>query len=282
RLGPGGTPRTWPMLDPVQMPAQRQRRPMREGLGARQAAQPSGDPGAVFFRKIPRMLHAAARRHCQHDFTAYGVDAQRVAARLSMPAHADRMNLAVNLDRNRRRFAAATVEQGSEGYGQHQFVGPRCVITPENTGSTLTNNFQQGCQHGTRAVVRQREVGNTRRNLGAETRTVEDAVMADGRLHVVYLVLLRNVDAQRMRGLSLPDAGYIVVLALDRHQCNAPDRRWIHPTATMCHLAFRQCMADEHRLHGLQVEFRREIHHREIFIVEFAMLLRRIAVALDE
>jgi hypothetical protein len=32
-----------------------------------------------------------------------------------MPAHADWMNLAVNFNRNRRRLAAATVEQGSKG-----------------------------------------------------------------------------------------------------------------------------------------------------------------------
>ena len=97
RLGPDGAPRSGPMLDPVQVPAQRQHRPMHEGLGPRQAAQARGDPGAVLLRKIPRVLHAATRRHCQHDFSAHGMDTQRVAARLAMPAHTNRMKLAVNL-----------------------------------------------------------------------------------------------------------------------------------------------------------------------------------------
>jgi hypothetical protein len=63
------------------------------------------------------------------------------------------MKLAVNVDGNRRRLAAAAVEQSSKGYGQHQFAGPRCVITRENTGSTLTDNFQHGGTHRARTII---------------------------------------------------------------------------------------------------------------------------------
>ena len=47
----------------------------------------------------------------------------------------------------------------------------------------------------------------------------------------------------------------------------------------MGHLTLRQRMAHEHGLDGLQIEFRRKIHHREIFVVEFLVLVRRVAVA---
>src|SRR4249920_3110099 len=140
RFDPDGTPRTVPMVNPMRVSAQWQHCPMHKGCGTRQSAQARGNPRTVLFRKILRVPHAAARRNRQHDFTAYGVDTQRIAARLAMPAHANRMKLAVNVDGNRRRLAAAAVEQSSKGYGQHQFAGPRCVITRENTGSTLTDN----------------------------------------------------------------------------------------------------------------------------------------------
>ena len=45
--------------------------------------------------------------------------------------------------------------------------------------------------------------------------------MADAGLQVMRLVLGRNVDAQRVRGLGLADAGNVVVLAFDRQQRDA-------------------------------------------------------------
>jgi hypothetical protein len=39
---------------------------------------------------------------------------------------------------------------------------------------------------------------------------------------------------------------------------------------------------DEHGVDGLQVILGGQIHHREIFVIEIAMLFGRIAVALDE
>ena len=41
-------------------------------------------------------------------------------------------------------------------------------------------------------------------------------------------------------------------------------------------------MADEHRLDGLQIELGRQVHDGEILVVELAVLLGRIAVAVDE
>ena len=50
----------------------------------------------------------------------------------------------------------------------------------------------------------------------------------------------------------------------------------------MGHLALGQSVTHEHRLDSLQIELGREVHDREIFVVEIAMLLDRIAVARDE
>ena len=52
--------------------------------------------------------------------------------------------------------------------------------------------------------------------------------------------------------------------------------------AAMLHLALRQRVMDEDGVDGLEIEFGGQIHHRQIFVVEIAVLFGRIAVALDE
>ena len=96
------------------------------------------------------------------------------------------------------------------------------------------------------------------------------------------LVLVRNIDAKRVRGLGLADAGNIVVLAFDRHQRNALDGGRIDAAAAMHHLPFRQSVTDEHRIDRLQIELGGQIHDGEIFVIELAVLLRGIAVAFDQ
>ena len=56
----------------------------------------------------------------------------------------------------------------------------------------------------------------------------------------------------------------------------------IDAAAAMRHLALRQRVADEHGIDRLQIELGGKIHDREIFVVELAVLLRRVAVALDQ
>src|SRR4051812_38418974 len=67
-------------------------------------------------------------------------------------------------------------------------------------------------------IVREHEVGNARHDLGPKPRTVEHAIMTDGRLQPVRLALRRDVDAELVRRLGLAHARYIVVLALHREQ----------------------------------------------------------------
>ncbi len=50
----------------------------------------------------------------------------------------------------------------------------------------------------------------------------------------------------------------------------------------MGHVPFRQRVTDEHGVDGLQIELSAQIHDGEILVIELAMLLRGVAVALDQ
>src|SRR5262249_5436568 len=82
--------------------------------------------------------------------------------------------------------------------------------------------------------------------------------------------------------LGLTDSGNIVVLTFDRQQPDAMYLARFHTRAPMLHHSPRQRVTHENRLDGLQIKFGCEVHHREILIVELAMLLRGVAISLDE
>src|SRR3984957_12374939 len=50
----------------------------------------------------------------------------------------------------------------------------------------------------------------------------------------------------------------------------------------MAHDTLGQSVTNKHGVDGLQIVLRREVHYGEIFVVEFAVLLGRIAVALNQ
>ena len=55
-------------------------------------------------------------------------------------------------------------------------------------------------------------------------------------------------------------------------------------TGSPCHssCAERQCIFLKHQAHGLEVEFRRQVEHGEIFVVERLRDLRLLVLALGE
>ena len=102
------------MHDGMGTPAQRNSVPCANGAApgrrpSRAAIQP---PCFARTRALPK---AAARRHGQHGFARRRDDAQRIAARLPMPAQADKINGAVAHDFDRLRFGGATVKHGRDG-----------------------------------------------------------------------------------------------------------------------------------------------------------------------
>jgi len=50
----------------------------------------------------------------------------------------------------------------------------------------------------------------------------------------------------------------------------------------MEHLAFRKRMFDKNFINGLQIEFRRDVHDGEIFVVEFPMAPCGFAITTHE
>jgi hypothetical protein len=81
-----------------------------------------------------------------------------------------------------------------------------------------------------------------------------------------------------MRRLSLSKTGNIVLLPLDREECNAPDVVGSNQATAMEHRAFRKRMFDKNRINRLQIEFRRDVHDGEIFVVELPMAPRGFTV----
>src|SRR5262245_889955 len=234
-------------------------------------------------RKRVSLTQGAAWGHGKHSLAASRMNAQGIAARLAVTTYADRVNLAVEIDGDRRRSPDAAIQRAQ----RHGIIAPDhlalCVTTTRtNTGSIPGYNLKRSGTRSASAITRQHKVSDAWGNLGAETRTVEHPIMPNGRLHVVNLVFGRNIDAQRVRRLGLADARDIVVLPFHRHQSHALDSTWFDGTAAMGHFTLRQCLADEPRADRLQIATSLQIHHSQIFVVELTMFLRGIAVAFDQ
>src|SRR5215208_5664660 len=137
-------------------------------------------------------------------------------------------------------------------------------------------------RRGTVRFLIMKERVNTGCNLGCKTRAVEHTKMAHARLHVMHTHRSWDLAAEPVCGLGLAHPRDVVLFALNRHQGDVPDAGEIDRPPAIGHSPFRESMAHEHRINGLKVELSREIHHREIFVVERAMLLSRVAIALDE
>ena len=97
-LGPDRAALAAAMHDAMRHAAQRHLGAMRKRRRLRQPLQPRRDPAAMLLRELVRLLHAAARRHGEHDFARGGIDAQRVAARLPVPAQPDEIDRLVEND----------------------------------------------------------------------------------------------------------------------------------------------------------------------------------------
>src|SRR5262245_12022021 len=84
-----------------------------------------------------RVLDAAARRHREHDLAACRKNAQRITARLPVPAHTDRMNFPLASDCNGGRLAGPAIKQGTEWYRHHQVKPERASCVPQSRAHTI-------------------------------------------------------------------------------------------------------------------------------------------------
>src|ERR1700730_12186217 len=94
----------------------------------------------------------------------------------------------------------------------------RSAATLRGGPSGLNGGPSPGRATSEGGIIRQHEVRNARRDLGAESRAIKDAVVTNRGLHIVRLALARNVGAQRLRCLGLAHSRDIVVLAFDGHE----------------------------------------------------------------
>src|SRR5262249_36788327 len=116
-----------PMHDAMANAAQRQLRAMREGRGFRKPLETRRDPAAVLLGEVARLFQAAARRHGQDHLARRRLNAERIAARLSVPAHANEIDRLIEDDVDRLRFGRPTVEQGAE---RHCGRSPGARVAP--------------------------------------------------------------------------------------------------------------------------------------------------------
>src|SRR6202043_2127855 len=125
---------------------------------------------------------------------------------------------------------------------------------------------------GSRAVVGSRidvhEIPQQGIDLVVPAPAAEHAVMPDAGLHVMYFAVSADTGAQVLRGQRLADRADVVLLALDRHQAHALDRGGLNRPAAIGQLAHGQEMFLKNVADGFNIKLRRQIHYREIFVVE--------------
>src|SRR5215831_20434865 len=148
--------------------------------------------------------------------------------------------------------------------------------------SALGSSSEEPRDQAASVLVRPRETRDFRSYFSAEARSVEHAVMADARLHMVLPLVVRKILAQSLCSMGLADAGDIVSLSLHGHQRRLLDLGWVYQSVPVGHHAPRKPMLKEDGFDGLQVILGGQIHYREKLIVKFAVFIGGIAVSSDE
>jgi hypothetical protein len=97
------------MLNPVLDTPQRHYLTVRERHSVRQPTQPSGYPSPMTVCKRASLTQRSAWGHRKHNLATCRVDAQGIAARLPVTPHADGVDLAVEINRDRRRSPDAAI-----------------------------------------------------------------------------------------------------------------------------------------------------------------------------
>ncbi len=116
-------------------------------------------------------------------------------------------------------------------------------------------------------------------DAGLPALAAEHAVVAHAGLHVVALEVRAHAGAQVLRGERLPDRADVVALALDGEERHAPDRAGLDLAPAHHQLALGEGAVLEHDLHRLEVELRRQVHGREVLLVEAPRRVRLGLVA---
>src|SRR4051812_745720 len=127
------------------------------------------------------------------------------------------------------------------------------------------------------------EIRDAGGDLLAPAPAAEDAVVSRAGLDELPPSLPRNPRAERVRRRGLAHAGDLVLLAFDGHQRRVADQ--LGPDAVLAperHLSPRQIVPLEDAGDRLEVVLRRDVHHRQVVVVEPAVGLRALLVAREQ
>ena len=106
------------MRDAMGDPAQRDLDPVGEWRRLRQPLEPRRNPSAVLLREIACLLETAARRNGQHHPAQRRIDAQRIAAGLTMAAQMHEIDRAVEDDLDRRGLGWTSIKERAPRHGE--------------------------------------------------------------------------------------------------------------------------------------------------------------------
>ena len=111
RLRPNRAVRAAAMGNAMRYTAQRHRDAVSKAQRYWQATQACRDPAAVLLRELARFFHRAARRHGKNDLPRCGGNAERIAARLTVPPYAHEIDRSIENNFDGLRLARPTVKQ---------------------------------------------------------------------------------------------------------------------------------------------------------------------------
>ena len=156
----------------------------------------------------------------------------------------------------RRLFLAICIRRklNPDAEGEPFGFGSSHTTTDDNAITVAETNEASWESHGVDFVV--------------PAAAAEDAVMANPRLHVVHLHILPQSRAKVLRGEGLAEAANIVPLAFDGQQRGALDGARIDQAAMHLELTEGQNVVLEDQFHRFEIELGRQVHYREIFLIE--------------
>src|SRR4029077_1803498 len=133
-----------------------------------------------------------------------------------------------------------------------------------------------------RSLTCENDVLHQRIDLVGPAVAAEHAVVPDPGLHMMLFEIGAQAGAEVVRGGGLADSADVVALAFDRKQHCTLDRPRFDRFALPLELAERQRTFLKDEANSLQVEFRRQVQHGEILIVERLRDLCLLKLALGE
>lgn len=126
------------------------------------------------------------------------------------------------------------------------------------------------------------EVSHLGRDHLTPAATIENTVMANLGGHEIGFPGRVQIGGKGERGFGLADAGNIIALAFHAQNRGFLDGRRVNRLVPVHHFTLGQRMGLKHGFNGLEIEFRRHVHHRTVFLIEGTGRFRIFPVAFHQ